>query len=98
LQDIHLSNTDLDAKGLAFQRFMGEFFRGDFGQFFTPNAIVQFIVKAIGVKKDYKVLDTSCGSGGFLLHALKAIREEADEIYNEKSSKWFNYWHDFAEK
>jgi type I restriction enzyme M protein len=98
LQDIHLSNTDLDAKGLAFQSFIGEFFRGDFGQFFTPNAIVQFIVKAIGVKKEYKVLDTSCGSGGFLLHALKAIREEADELYNEKNSKWFNYWHDFAEK
>ncbi|MDR2126200.1 MAG: SAM-dependent methyltransferase, partial [Prevotellaceae bacterium] len=98
LQDIHLSNTDLDAKGLAFQSFMGEFFRGDFGQFFTPNAIVQFIVKAIGVKKKYKVLDTSCGSGGFLLHALKEIREEADELYSEKNTKWFNYWHDFAEK
>jgi type I restriction enzyme M protein len=98
LQDIHLSNTDLDAKGLAFQSFMGEFFRGDFGQFFTPNAIVEFIVKAIGVKKDYKVLDTSCGSGGFLLQALKIIREEANELYSEKGSKWFNYWHDFAEK
>jgi type I restriction enzyme M protein len=98
LQDIHLSHTDLDAKGLAFQSFMGEFFRGDFGQFFTPNTIVEFIVKAIGVKKDYKVLDTSCGSGGFLLHALKVIREEADGLYSEKGSKWFNYWHDFAEK
>ena len=98
LQDIHLSHTDLDAKGLAFQSFMGEFFRGDFGQFFTPNAIVQFIVQAIGVKKEYKVLDTSCGSGGFLLHALKAIREEADEHFEKGSSKWFNYWHDFAEK
>lgn len=98
LQDIHLSNTDLDAKGLAFQSFMGEFFRGDFGQFFTPNAIVQFIVKAIGVKKEYKVLDTSCGSGGFLLHALRAVREEADVLYSEKGHKWFNYWHDFAEK
>ena len=98
LQDINLSATDLDAKGLAFQSFMGEFFRGDFGQFFTPNAIVHFIVKAIGVKKDYKVLDTSCGSGGFLLHALRAIREEADELYAEKNAKWFNYWHDFAEK
>ncbi|KAA6309276.1 putative type I restriction enzymeP M protein, partial [termite gut metagenome] len=44
------------------------------------------------------VLDTSCGSGGFLLHALKEIREEANELYGDKSSKWFNYWHDFAEK
>ena len=98
LQDIHLSHTDLDAKGVAFQSFMGEFFRGDFGQFFTPNAIVQFIVKAIGVNKDQKVLDTSCGSGGFLLHALKEVREEADELYSDRGAKWYNYWHDFAEK
>lgn len=99
LQDINLSKTDLDAKGLAFQRFMGEFFRGDFGQFFTPNTIVDFIVKSIGIDKDWKVLDTSCGSGGFLLHALKAVRDEANEIYgDDRGRSWFNYWHNFAEK
>lgn len=99
LQDINLSKTDLDAKGFAFQSFMGGFFRGDFGQFFTPNTIVDFIVKTIGVRKDYKVLDTSCGSGGFLLHTLKAIRDEANEIYgDDRGTSWFNYWHDFAEK
>lgn len=98
LQDINLSETDLDTKGLAFQSFMGGFFRGDFGQFFTPNIIVDFIVKTIGVRREYKVLDTSCGSGGFLLHALKAIRDEANEIYgDDRGTSWFKYWHDFAE-
>ena len=98
LQDIHLSKTDLDAKGLAFQTFMGSFFRGKFGAFFTPNAIVQFIVKAVGVKKDYRVLDTSCGSGGFLIHALKTVREEANEIYGDnRGTNHFNYWHNFAQ-
>ena len=88
LQDINLSKTDLDSKGLAFQRFMGEFFRGDFGQFF------------IGINKDWKILDTSCGSGGFLLHALKEVRDEADNIYDDEigSASWKNYWHEFAEK
>ena len=100
LQDINLSKTDLDSKGLAFQKFMGEFFRGDFGQFFTPDSIVDFIVKSIGIKKDWKILDTSCGSGGFLLHALKEIRDEADNIYEDEigSASWKSYWHDFAEK
>ena len=100
LQDINLSRTDLDAKGVAFQSFMGEFFRGDFGQFFTPNPIVEFIVNSINIDKDWKVLDTSCGSGGFLLHALKAIRDEANEIYGEdvESASWKDYWHEFAEK
>lgn len=100
LQDINLSKTDLDAKGLAFQSFMGEFFRGDFGQFFTPDSIVDFIVKSIGIRKDWKILDTSCGSGGFLLHALKEVRDEADNMYDDEigSALWKNYWHEFAEK
>lgn len=100
LQDINLSKTDLDAKGVAFQSFMGEFFRGDFGQFFTPKPIVEFIVNSINIDKDWKVLDTSCGSGGFLLHALKAIRDEANEVYGEDagSASWKDYWHEFAEK
>lgn len=100
LQDINLSKTDLDSKGLAFQRFIRDFFRGDFGQFFTPNEIVEFIVSAIGIKKDWKVLDTSCGSGGFLLHALKAVRDEADLLYDDEigSASWRDYWHEFAEK
>lgn len=100
LQDINLSKTDLDAKGLAFQSFMGEFFRGDFGQFFTPKPIVEFIVTAIGVNKDWKILDTSCGSGGFLLHALKAVRDDANEIFSDEigSTSWRDYWHVFAEK
>lgn len=100
LQDVNLSKTDLDSKGLAFQRFLGDFFRGDFGQFFTPDPIVDFIVKSIGIKKDWKILDTSCGSGGFLLHALKVVRDEADDIYDEEigSASWKSYWHDFAEK
>lgn len=101
LQDINLSKTNLDAKGVAFQNFMGEFFRGDFGQYFTPKPIVEFIVKAIGVNKDWKVLDTSCGSGGFLLQALKTVRDEADDIYGKDeigSASWKSYWHEFAEK
>ena len=100
LQDINLSKTDLDSKGLAFQSFMGDFFRGDFGQYFTPEPIVEFIVHSIGIEKDWKILDTSCGSGGFLLHALKAVRDEADNIYeNERGSvSWREYWHEFAEK
>ena len=100
LQDINLSKTDLDSKGLAFQKFMGEFFRGDFGQFFTPDSIVDFIVKSVGINKDWKILDTSCGSGGFLLHALKEVRDEANNIYDNEigSASWNRYWHDFAEK
>lgn len=104
LQDINLGETDLDAKGRAFETFMGAFFRGNFGQYFTPRQIVEFAVNVLPIKNDSFVLDTSCGSGGFLLYALNKVRKQADELYpNFKTDvkqyqKHYKYWHDFAEK
>ena len=77
LESINLGETDLDSKGRAFETFMGSFFRGDFGQYFTPRPIVKFIVDVLPIKHNSLVLDTSCGSGGFLLHALEKVRREA---------------------
>lgn len=98
LEGIHLSNTDLDSKGRAFETFMGSFFRGDFGQFFTPRPIVKFIVDALPIHNDSLVLDTSCGSGGFLLHALDKVRKQADKYEQPGTIAHYKHWHDFAEK
>lgn len=103
LQEVNLSATDLDSKGRAFETFMGSFFRGEFGQYFTPRVIVQFIVEALPITNNSLVLDTSCGSGGFLLHALDKVRKQADEEYPdykddiEDYKAWHDYWHKFAE-
>lgn len=104
LEGINLGETDLDSKGRAFETFMGDFFRGNFGQYFTPRQIVKFAVDVLPIKNDSLVLDTSCGSGGFLLYALDKVRKQADKLYpNYKKDvkqydKWRKYWHDFAEK
>lgn len=98
LESINLSETDLDSKGRAFETFMGSFFRGDFGQYFTPRPIVKFIVDVLPIKNDSLVLDTSCGSGGFLLHALDKVRQQAKEYYGENTTGHYKFWHDFAEK
>lgn len=104
LEAVNLGDTDLDSKGRAFETFMGSFFRGNFGQYFTPREIVKFIVDVLPITHDSKVLDTSCGSGGFLLYALNKVRNEATEYYpNYKNDvrqrqRWFTHWHDFAEK
>lgn len=103
LQEINLSATDLDSKGRAFETFMGSFFRGEFGQYFTPRVIVQFIVEALPIDNNSLVLDTSCGSGGFLLHALDKVRRQADKEYPDNKTDiedhkaWHDYWHSFAE-
>lgn len=108
LEDINLGATDLDSKGKAFETFMGSYFRGDFGQFFTPRNIVKFVVNCLPITYKSKVLDTSCGSGGFLLYALDKVRKEADLEYPEQIANpdmgiiegkdHWDHWHGFAEK
>nr|VFK14503.1 MAG: N-6 DNA Methylase [Candidatus Kentron sp. LPFa] len=102
LESINLEDTDLDSRGRAFEAFMGSFFRGDFGQYFTPRPIVSFVVDCLPIKNDSLVLDTSCGSGGFLLHALDKVRKQANEYHDKSTAKGAvdhcNYWHNFAEK
>lgn len=102
LEGIDLLHTDLDSKGRAFETFMGSFFRGDFGQYFTPRNIVSFIVDSLPINENHRVLDTSCGSGGFLLHALDKVRKAARDFYDVKEGEQetlecHEQWHDFAE-
>ena len=98
LQNANLSKTDLDSKGKAFETFMGTYFRGDFGQYFTPRNIVKFIVEVLPISNESRVLDTSCGSGGFLLYALDKVRQQANDYYDGGSVEHYNHWHDFASK
>ena len=96
LEAINLNKTDLDVKGVAFEQFMDGFFKGDFGQYFTPRPIIEFCVKMMKPEHNWNVLDPSCGSGGFLLHAMDYIREEAKEYYPGEPEAIFRHWHDFA--
>lgn len=98
LEAINLNKTDLDVKGVAFEQFMDGFFKGNFGQYFTPRPIIEFCVKMMKPEQDWDVLDPSCGSGGFLLHALDYMRNQAGDYYEKGTVDYFNYWHDFAAK
>ncbi len=98
LEGISLDRTELDTKGVAFEEFMGGFFKGDFGQYFTPRELIAFAVEMLDPKRDDLVLDPACGSGGFLLYALDHVRREADRRYAPASADHYRYWHEFAEK
>lgn len=98
MEGISFSKTDLDTKGVAFEQFMDGFFKGDFGQYFTPREIVSFAVEMMQPKADDIVLDPACGSGGFLLYALDHVRREADDYHKTGSIEHYTMWHDFAQK
>ena len=95
IEGINLSKTDLDTKGVAFETFMDGFFKGHFGQYFTPREIIDFMVQMMHPQNHERVLDPACGSGGFLLHALDYVREEANDYHDDPIDR-FKHWHDFA--
>ncbi|WP_009630870.1 restriction endonuclease subunit M [Synechocystis sp. PCC 7509] len=103
LEGISLDRTELDTKGVAFEEFMGGFFKGDFGQYFTPRELIAFSIEVLNPERKQLVLDPACGSGGFLLYALDHIRREANRRYpNYKTDSpqgisHYKHWHDFAE-
>ena len=98
LEGISLDRTELDTKGVAFEEFMGGFFKGDFGQYFTPRELIAFAVEVLNPDRKDITLDPACGSGGFLLYALDHVRREADRKKKPGSIEHFQYWHDYAEK
>ena len=95
LEGINLSDTDLDTKGVAFETFMDGFFKGHFGQYFTPREVINFMVNMMQPQNNERVLDPACGSGGFLLHALDYVRNEASAYHDDPINR-FKHWHDFA--
>lgn len=95
LQSINFSKTDLDIKGIAFERFMEDFFKGKMGQYFTPREIIRFCVSMIDPKPNNLVLDTSSGSGGFLLNTMDYIRQYAEKEY-DNPVEIYRTWHNFA--
>ena len=97
LEGISLDRTELDTKGVAFEEFMGSFFKGDFGQYFTPRELIAFCVAVLDPKRTELVLDPACGSGGFLLYALDHVRRQANKLYKPGSLDNFQYWHNFAQ-
>ena len=94
LQGINFNKTDLDTKGVAFETFMTDFFKGQMGQFFTPREIIRFMVKMLNPTKDKLVLDPASGSGGFLLNSMDNVRKYAEANYDEREA--WEHWHDFA--
>lgn len=78
LQKYSLIDTPADVKGTAFQTFVHAHERGERGEFFTPYPILRLAVKLLNPKDDERILDPACGSGGFLVQAMKHVFNKID--------------------
>lgn len=81
LQKYSLLNTNIDIKGKAYEEIVGANLRGDRGEFFTPRNVMKMVVEMINPGADEKVLDSSCGTGGFLVIAMTHVIEKLEKQF-----------------
>lgn len=84
LQPFCIKDSQRDAIGDAFESFIDYTTKGSQGQFFTPRNVVRLIVNIAGLSYKDKIIDPACGTGGFLIEALKSewqsIRRRAQSL------------------
>ncbi len=78
--DLSNKNASVDILGDAYEYLIKKFADENkggttAGQFYTPQEVVDIIVRYTKPKKDGKIYDPTCGSGGFLINSAKYAKE-----------------------
>ncbi len=92
LQRYSLLNTNIDIKGKAYEEIVGANLRGDRGEFFTPRNVMKMTVDMINPKVGERVLDSSCGTGGFLVTAMTHVMAELEREFAKSIGKEKAEW------
>lgn len=78
--------------------YVGEFYEkilsnlqeaGNAGEFYTPRALTDLISKLVNIKKDDKIIDFACGTGGFLISAMEHLKTKYPNLDTFDCSKNF---------
>lgn len=51
---------------------------GNAGEFYTPRAVTEFMVRMVNPRLGEKIMDPACGTGGFLTCAIEHVRRSKD--------------------
>lgn len=86
LQNFRLLSNDTDAVAEAFQVIRGKAYKGEEGQYFTPQSVVRVAIAAVNPTPEDRAIDPACGSGSFLATALANIVEQLREHYGENKA------------
>jgi type I restriction enzyme M protein len=87
LNEIDFNNSkDKHLFGDVYESFLKELqSAGKSGEFYTPRAIVQLLTDMINPQLGEKVLDTSCGTGGFLTATVEHLKEQSTTVEDMKN-------------
>jgi len=57
---------------------------GDSGEFYTPRAVVRFIVEVVNPRLGEVILDPACGTGGFLVESFKHLEKQCKTVEDRR--------------
>jgi type I restriction enzyme M protein len=86
LQPFHLIRSG-DVLGVAFELLVNQEMKGDMGQYFTPRQVVDMMVRMMSAKLDESVCDPACGSGGFLIYAMREVFRFIDKRWDDADDR-----------
>lgn len=101
MQNYCLIEVERDIIADAFETFIGHALKGGQGQFFTPRNLVKMMVDILDPGDEDLIVDPACGSGGFLIEALRHVWRKLDvegEKYNWNNENLQEERRDFALK
>lgn len=88
---------DAQAVSRAFQIFRTKALKSGEGQFLTPQRVIRPCVMAMDIQNGDKIIDPACGTGGFLMEAIRqmgdrfhAAHSERPDLAGQLLTKWAN--------
>lgn len=79
IQELCITESERDVIGDAFEVFVGKALKDEDGQFFTPRNVIKMVVDIIDPDEKTMILDPACGTGGFLIEALRHVWAKIDD-------------------
>ncbi|MAJ97418.1 MAG: SAM-dependent methyltransferase [Parcubacteria group bacterium] len=99
LQDVRLFGANLRIIDEAFEYLLPDVAKGKKGQYFTPRVVIDMCVQMLNPQKKEYVIDTACGSAGFLVHAMQYVWKHLPTLEARKEYASRYLWGiDFDEK
>lgn len=87
LNSIHFTSSDeIQTLGHLYETMLKEMrdAAGDSGEFYTPRAVVRFMVEVLDPRLGEVVLDPACGTGGFLVEAYLHLEKQCQTVEDRR--------------
>lgn len=100
LEKFRLLGTNLQVMDEAFEYLIPDVSKGKKGQYFTPRIVIDMCIEMLRPRVGEHVIDTACGSAGFLIHTMQFVEreEKLSKAQFKKYAAKYLYGIDFDEK